>query len=398
MHRSTLNLFLEINDLNYIFYVCKINELNDSEIVYDLKIPLEGIKNNRVADLEKVFNLVKENILKIEQKFNETFKEIVLILENFNPSFVNVCGFKKLNGSQILRENITYILNSLKSYVDEIESKKTILHIFNSNYQLDNKKIENLPIGLFGDFYSHELSFSLINTNDYKNLKVIFERCNLKIKKILIKSFIKGANLSDSKKGLDTFFHLKINNNDSKIFFFENNSLKSEFSFNFGTEIIIRDISKITSLKTERIKIILNQLELKADMSEEENIEKKFFEENNYIKIKKKLIYEIAIARLKEISEMILFNNINFESYNKIPKVIFLEIDPSLKLNGLEEMYRTVFSKNGKIDLNIIKESSNDSILKTVNKLVHFGWKKEAIPITQAKKSLIGKLFDAIFS
>ena len=27
------------------------------------------------------------------------------------------------------------------------------------NFNLDNKKIENLPIGLFGDFYSHELSF-----------------------------------------------------------------------------------------------------------------------------------------------------------------------------------------------------------------------------------------------
>ena len=196
---------------------------------------------------------------------------------------------------------------------------------------------------------------------------------------------------------MDTFFHLKINSNYSKIFFFENDSLKSEFSFNFGTEIIIRDISKITSLKSETIKIILNQLELKADIPEEENIEKKFFEENNYIKIKKKLIYEIAIARLKEISEIILFNNINFESYNKIPKVIFLEIDPNFKLNGLEEMYRTVFSKNGKFDLNIIKESSSSSIFRTVNKLVHFGWKKEAIPITQAKKSLIGKIFDAIF-
>ena len=398
MQKSKLTLFLEINDLNYVFYICKISEQNNCEVVYNSKMPLDGIRDNRVVNSEKVFNLVKENIFKIEQKFNETFNEIVLILENFNPSFVNVCGYKKLNGSQILRENITYILNSLKSYVDEIEPKKTILHIFNSKYLLDNKKVENLPIGLFGDFYSHELSFSLINTNDYKNLKVIFEKCNLKIKKILIKSFIKGANLSDNYKGIDTFFHLKINNNYSKIFYFENNSLKSELSFNFGTNIIISDISKITSLKVETIKKILNQLELKADFSEEENIEKKYFEEDNYIKIKKKLIYEIALARLKEISEIILFKNVNYESYKKVTKAIFLEIDSCLKLNGLEKMYREVFSKNEQFDLNIIQGSSNDSLLRTVNKLVHFGWKNEAIPITQAKKSLIGKLFEGIFS
>ena len=47
-------------------------------------------------------------------------------------------------------------------------SHKTAIHIFNSKFCLDNKKVENLPIGLLGDFYSHELSLSLINTNDLK--------------------------------------------------------------------------------------------------------------------------------------------------------------------------------------------------------------------------------------
>ena len=60
----------------------------------------------------------------------------VLILNNFNCSFINLSGFKKLNGSQLLKENITYILNMLKSYVDNIETKKKILHIFNSNFYL----------------------------------------------------------------------------------------------------------------------------------------------------------------------------------------------------------------------------------------------------------------------
>ena len=135
----------------------------------------------------KFLNLIKENIYLIEQKFNNTFKEIILILENFNPTFINLSGYKKLNGSQILKENITYVLNTLKSCVDEIETKRTVLHIFNTKYNLDNKKIENLPIGLFGDFYSHELSFTLINNNDYKNIKNIFDQINLKIKKILLK-------------------------------------------------------------------------------------------------------------------------------------------------------------------------------------------------------------------
>ena len=48
----------------------------------------------------------------------------MLIIDNFNPTFVNLSGYKKLNGSQITKENITYILNLLKSHVDDVETKK----------------------------------------------------------------------------------------------------------------------------------------------------------------------------------------------------------------------------------------------------------------------------------
>ena len=42
-----------------------------------------------------------------------------------------------------------------------------------------------------------------------------------------------------------------------------------------------------------------------------ELIEKKFFSKDIYKKIKKKLIYDIVLARLNEILELILFKNIN---------------------------------------------------------------------------------------
>ena len=63
-----------------------------------------------------------------------------------------------------------------------------------------------MPIGLFGDFYSHELSFTLINNNDYKNIKNIFDQINLKIKKILLQSYVKGAFVNEKNKNIDTFF------------------------------------------------------------------------------------------------------------------------------------------------------------------------------------------------
>ena len=102
-----LTLYLEINNTNYIFFVGNSDEQNNFKIVYKLEVPLKGIEDNRISDLENVYLTLKENIYLIEQNFNHTFKEVIIILDNFNPTFLNVSGYKKLNGTQILRENIT---------------------------------------------------------------------------------------------------------------------------------------------------------------------------------------------------------------------------------------------------------------------------------------------------
>ena len=83
-----------------------------------MSIPLNEPNENKIFDLEKVLNQIKKNIISIEQKFNYTFKELVLILDNCELSFINLTGYKNLNGSQVVRENITYILNTLKSCVE----------------------------------------------------------------------------------------------------------------------------------------------------------------------------------------------------------------------------------------------------------------------------------------
>ena len=396
MNKTSLTLYLEINDLNFIFFVTENVNDNDLKVNYKLITPLKGIENNRVSDLKKISDTIKENIFLIEKKFNHTFKEIILILENFDPKFINFTGFKKLNGSQIIRENITYILNTLKSCVDKTETKHNILHIFNSNYRLDKEKIDNLPIGLFGDFYSHELSFNLINKNDFRNLENILNNCNLKIKKIFLKSFITGANISDNNLDINTFFKIKIKQDISKIFYFENNSLKYEQNFKFGSNLILKDISKITSLKKDIIEIILNEITFDKNILEKELIDENFFKDFPYRKIKKKLIYDISLARIEEILDIIIFKNINIDFYNKQSNVIFFEIENELHSKNLKQVFKETLKSNN-FEVKSFNKFSDEKMLETVNKLVHFGWKKEAIPITHPKKSLIARFFDAIF-
>ena len=73
------------------------------------------------------------------------------------------------------------------------------------------------------------------------------------------------------------------------------------------------------------------------------------------------------------------------------------EQDYDQPCNCLKEAYKTIFSASQNLEVMPVEIFSDDDKLKMVNKLVHFGWKKEAIPITQVKKTLIAKFFDAIF-
>ena len=397
MQYKSLVFFVEINDLEFSFIVGgNINE-EQFKIIFTNSIPIKGIQDNKITNLDLVCNTLKENILKIEKKVNFVFKEVIIVINNFNFTLNSCTGFKKLNGSQLTKENITYILNSLKLLISETEQDKKIIHIFNSRFFLDKKETTNLPIGLFGNFYSHELSFFLINNNDYKNLKNIFDKCNLKIKKIISKSFIEGVNLINLNKNSETFFKIEIKDTNSQIILFKNSSLKFVQNFKFGSNLILRDISKIIAIKEDLVKDMLFNQTFFNENFENEYLEKKYFQNQNFRKIKKKLVYEIAEARIFELAEKILLKNLNINNFLKKNITIFLQVKDKNCFNSFEKIFMNSFSFKKKYDLKTLENLNIETLYESANKLVQYGWKKEAVPIIQENNSIIARFFNYIF-
>ena len=317
MSLNSPNLFVEINNHQFIFVAMKNDDQDEIKILQKNIVSIQGVHEKKITNFELVYKTIKNNIYQLEQNLDLVFKEVTLVINNFDCTLIGISGYKRLSGSQLAKENIAYIINSLKSKINEIENKKSILHIFNSKSVIDKKTTENIPIGLFGDFYSHELSFFCMNMNDCKNLHNIFKKCNLRVKKIISKNFIEGATIINNNPEVDTFFKIELNKNDAEIFFFENSSLKFCENFKFGTDLIIQDISKIIALDYDLVKNILVSLGDFKNQLEGDLIEKKYFNEKNFRKIKKSLIIDIAKARIQEIAEVIMLKNINFQSFKK---------------------------------------------------------------------------------
>ena len=398
MQTDTPSLFVEINNTNYIFVVGKYNENQKLEILEKLITPSKGIYKNKFTNINEVSDIIKKNIEIIEKKFNFIFKDLILIIDNFDYSCVNISGFKKLDGSQLLKENISYILNSLKLAITENEKQKTILHIFNSKSVLDGTTVENLPIGLFGDFYNHELTFFLIRNNDLKNIKQIFNKINLNVKKIFLKNFSEGVQLINKEKNTETFFKIKLSKDESHISFFENAAFRYSENFNFGTDIIFKDIVKVCSIDKEIIKNFLSdKFSKNKDFDDNEFLEEKYFTKQNYRKIRKKLIVDIVSARIDEIANIIFNSNTNIRTFKPENIKIYLIIKDNLIFDNFKDYFKLYFSNENKYASHIIDDfDMSELIINTANLITH-GWKKEAIPVTQIKNSLITRIFKTLF-
>jgi len=402
MSKENPKLLIEINEANYIFVVGDVDE-NDVFTVNEKRIVNNtSFSKDKLTDLDKAKQIIRENVESIENKLNCIFNEAIVIIDNFYCLPVNVSGFKKLNGSQILKENISFILNSTKLAVSENEKDKTIIHIFNAKSVLDKTIVDNLPIGLFGDFYNHELSFFLIKNNDLKNIQQIFTEANINVKKIFIKSFVEGAQLIERNKEEDTFFMLKINKLSSQISYFEKSSLRFIENFFFGSDFIYKDVEKVCSLKKEIVNdfFLKNSVETTLEnKNKNELLEKDYFKNISFRKIRKELMFDVANARLEEILNIIFIKNINLNLSKKSIQKIFVFVEDI----SMRDLFRSYFNNSSSIkNINLkavfTDEITFDSLVNNALSLSKYGWKKEAVPKTQTKNSIITKIFKYFFS
>ena len=67
MQNNNPVLFIEINNSNFIFYVIKHLEDKSIKILYEKRIPLQGINNNKISNFDLISEIFKNNIYSIEK-------------------------------------------------------------------------------------------------------------------------------------------------------------------------------------------------------------------------------------------------------------------------------------------------------------------------------------------
>ena len=393
-------LFIEINDEKFVFLVVEYNEDFNFKVIDSLIIKSEGVLQGKIIDVNASSKIIKENLNLIEKKINYTFKNTTIINNQDNFNCINISGFKKLSGSQILDTDISYILNQIKKTIVDNYSTYSLVHLFNSNFILDNQNLDNLPIGLYGDFYSHHLSFFLLPKNDLKNLKLTLNSCDVNVERIIFKTFAENLEKIKLKSSIKLSVLIKIGYNKSYISIFKNLSYIYSESFNFGSNIIMKDIVKLCSLDFNNVQNIFNDICFDSiiNSNDQENyLSQNYFKNESFRKISKQHLHEIIIARVEEIINLVYKKNINLQFIRKKNKYIEINFQDKNIYKNLKLTFAKIFPIN---DIVETTESTQDKCLESClssAELIGKGWEKEALPIIQAKKSVISKIFSALF-
>ena len=392
-------LIINLNDDKIIFFIIEYNENKDYKLIKNIVVESQGVYNGRIVEIELVAKLIKKTINYIEDELNYFFSKASVIINPNNVICLNVNGYKKLNGSQVSKEDITYILNDIKKTVLLTENKHSLVHLFNASFSLDSDNLENLPIGLFGEFYNQNMTFFLVNENILKNIKLACNSCGLNLDRIILKPFVEGVNYLKKNKNNKNFIAITFEEKRINISIFKNKSYIYSQDFDFGIDLIVNDISKLCSLTTEEVDIFLKEIDLKLVIKNENDIylDKIFFFKSPYRKIKYQLILDIITARLDELIEICYEKNINLNYFKKNNNTLYISIE---KFEYFENIYFAL-QKNLSINSDLVfGKNADDSSLSSLNgaaELIGKGWEKEAIPVIQSKKSLISKFFSELF-
>ena len=259
------------------------------------------IKENQSKDLLREEELVEDLIFNLEKKNGKYLDEISLMVDSSKILFISLSIYKK-NDDKILNDNfLKYITDEAKYEINKNYPNHKIVHSIIKNFYIDEKKFSELPKNLNHSKFAVEINFFLYPKLFLENLRKIFAKQNVIVKKFIFSSYSKSIFYLDKISDQKMVILVDIGFEKTSAFLFEDKKMQQFKILPIGGNHISKDISKI----------------LKMDISNANEIKLNFNNINNNKNLKQddiELVKKIIFSRteeLLEISKLFIKNNKN---------------------------------------------------------------------------------------
>ncbi len=378
---------IEIGD---IYIKCLIFSIlnNDVKILSTSITPSEGFHNDILINLYKATNSIRLGISSAEKKANVSLKKINVVIEQ--PDFLCTKFSKKkkkIDGSKIYKEDIEFLLKEAKKQFTHNDKNQSIIHIFNHNYIVDNKKFIEEPIGVYADTLTHEMTFISIPNNNLKNINQAFADCDIEVERLISRTFSLGSKLLNEKELNNGSIFLDIGLEKTSLGIFKRLALIHSITFPFGINNIKKDISKVCSLTIDESENIINNFDFSfydnSQIFDDNYLKEIYFISSNFRKISKELILNVIRARVDEIINN-LKKQLDISDFSLTQGQTCLLNGEVNSLINIDKYLMSSFNPN----IKKIKENKKDlennfmSCLGALS-IIKDGWETEAIPKTR---------------
>ena len=396
---------IELDNLNLKCIIFKIND-NKIEILSMATTQSEGIHNDVIVNLDKATNAIRLCIGAAEKKAQTSLKKINVVFEQPDFLCTTFSKHKKIDGSQIHKDDIEFLLKEAKKQLISNDKNQSIIHIFNYNYIVDKKTFVEEPIGVYADLLKHEITFVTTSKNNLKNINQAFNECDIAIEKLISKTFALGVKFLNNKdlqygSAIIDFGFEKIS-----LGLFKNLALVHSITFPFGTNHIIKDISKVCSLSLDESENIKQNIDFSFKNNQNlfdknDYLKSTFFISSNYRKISKKLILDVIQARIDEIIYAIK-KQLIVPGFNLSSGLKYFLTGEGMNLQNIDKYFNNFLGSNmSKLNKN---NTGNEEALEEkfpscfgALKIIKDGWETEAIPKTTNSNNEKLGFFDRFF-
>ena len=364
-NRKNLLTVMDIGSSKISCLQCFTDNNDITKVIALSTIASKGITSGIITDFNLAYDSISKTIKECEKQSNEQIDELSISLSSHRCFTKTIRSKVQVKDELISDQDIK--LSMSKVLEDYYFHDKKVINISPTDYIIDNANGIINPIDMYGNTLEIDFLTTYIGINQYKNYAQSITKCNVDIHRIVFSNYAAGFSvLNENELELGSII-VDIGARTTSIGMFMKNNFIFSKVLAFGgsniTEAIARKLS-ITYEDAEKLKVLYSSV---IDASQEEDIPYEvpsinFENEDNYIQISRRSLYELVQPFYKEILVWINSSIENSGYKNLIGKVLVFTGGAS-QIDGLTTMVNNNYNYNSRIGTPKNIKFNNNEIL-----------------------------------
>ena len=366
-NRKNLLAVMDIGSSKINCLQCFTDNNDITNVIGLSTIASKGIASGVITDFDLAYNSISKAIRECEKKSNESIDELTISISSHKCFTKSIRAKADVKDEIITEQDIKLTMD--KVLEDNYFYDKKIINISPTDYIIDDASGIINPINMYGNKLEIDFLATYIGINQYKNYAQTITKCNVDIHRIVFSNNAAGFSvLNENELELGSIV-VDIGARTTSIGMFIKNNFIFSNVLSFGgsdiTEAIARKLS-ITYEEAEKLKVLYASV---IDASQEQDIPYEipsinFENENNYIQVSRRSLYELVQPFYQEILKWV-HNSIENSGYKNLIGKVLVFTGGASQIDGLTTMVNNNYDYNSRIGTPKNIKFNNNEILDT---------------------------------